>query len=64
MTLVEFFTKHKNILNIQKIEEDLNLSQGTISKAINGKRKIPNKHVYNIKQYLLSVSEDINEVTI
>lgn len=44
--------KNNDVLNVSGLERTLSIPKGTISKAMNGKRLIPEKYIFILSKYL------------
>lgn len=53
--------RHFNIFSLDKIEKELGMPQGYLSKAIKNKRALPKEWEAALKKYLLNLANDINE---
>ena len=44
--------KNNDVLNVSGLDRTLSIPKGTISKAMNGKRLIPEKYIFILSKYL------------
>jgi hypothetical protein len=60
ITSIELLRDNK-IFNLDKIEKELGMPQGHLSRAINNKRALPKEWEAALKKYLLNLAKNINE---
>ena len=52
MTTLDFLIKHKDVLNISKIEEQAGMPSTTLSGVLSGRRPMPEKYANSINRIL------------
>lgn len=60
VTSIDILRDNK-IFNLDKIEKELGMPQGYLSKAIKNKRALPKEWEAALKKYLLNLAKNINE---
>lgn len=61
MKTLQWIIENKSILNINRIEKDLGMAQGILSKAIGGRQKLPKKWEKVLDQYFIPKIQLINQ---